>query len=612
MHSAAKALVAVAVLSLVTACSSPSSNLPSSAALTPSGSAGSTDTFTASSTHVWVPADGYVTQDELPAKVTALVAPPARVTSSTAGNFYANPHGCFVPSPQCDWPSYAVELKVTSGSDSAPVSVAEGVTELPDVGVDPCEPAGPRHPTPGYHCVTTTGWTQVSGAWVSSVRTGATLTECRQVSVVRRASSSVTVTENLAAALCTSTTSSTDLAAAVPLSADEVQALALGAPLLDSLRGYVSAADATPDGMAVPPDTVPVTAFWRPVDGFVTPEQFVARAVRSLPSGVTGGVVGPRDDRPVSCQTNVCWEAMNTSGQRTVSAALDVIRDGVTGLLVLGEDRTSGSENPYLRTCLGFTGCTQLVPWTKHGDAWTAVFENVDADTGLIDRTAYVVRGSSAFGASSQTQVLHAADDTLETLHGVQPLLTAQELLTLVTSLPLGTADGAVIRHGKDVVHRPGPTSFAGVIPCRADLLNIAVPGPEVPGKAGTSMMVFTKRGATCVLTGTPTVLVRGASPLPFTSTRASGGTRILLGPVAIAVSVISRSACSAGLVKPLPTALDIKLPGIAGSRAVSIARALFVRKDLQPCAGGTAEPGNHLSVSAFAAYPDTSWPGPF
>jgi hypothetical protein len=266
--------------------------------------------------------------------------------------------------------------------------------------------------------------------------------------------------------------------------------------------------------------------------------------------------------------------------------------------------------NPYLRTCLGFTDCTQLVPWTQHGDAWTAVFETVDADTGLIDRTAYVVRGSSAFGASAQTQVLHA-DDTLETLHGVQPVLTAQELLTLVTSLPLGTADGAVIRHGKDVVHRPGPTSFADVIPCRADLLNVSVPGPEVPGKAGTSIMIVTKRGATCVLTGTPAVLVRGSSPLPFTYTRASGGTRILLGPVAIAVSVISRPPCSAGQVQPLPTAVDVTVPGLARPTTVSVAHALFTRRDLQPCAGGTADPGNHLRVSAFKAYPDTSWPGP-
>jgi hypothetical protein len=611
VHGTAKALVAVVVLVLATACSSGSSSLPSSAVLTPAGSAGSTDTVTASSTHVWVPADGYVTEAELESKLVGLIAPPARVTSSTAGRFDTSSHGCFVPSPRCSWPSYGVVLQVTSGSATAPVSVAEQVEDLPDVGVDPCQPAGLLHPTPGYHCVTTTPWVKTGDAWVSSVRTGETLTDCRQESVVRRGRSSVTVTENLSAALCTSSTPSTDLAVAVPLSADEVQALALAVPLVQDLFRFVAVATSPPDGLATPPDAVPVRAFWRPVDGFLTQGQFAARVVRSLPSGVTGGVVGPSDDRPVPCQTNVCWEAMNTSGQRTVSAALDVIRDGVTGLLVLGEDRTSGSENPYLRTCLGFTGCTQLVPWTKHGDAWTAVFENVNADTGLIDRTAYVVRGSSAFGASSQTQVLHAADDTLETLHGVQPVLTAQELLTLVTSLPLGTADGAVIRHGKAVVHRPGPTSFTGVIPCRADLLNVEVPGPEIPGKAGTSMMIVTKRGATCLLTGTPTVLVRGASPLPFTYTRASGGTPILLGPVAIAVAAISRPACSAGLVKPLPTALDITLPGISGSRTVSIAHALFIRKDLQPCAGGTAEIGNHLRVSAFEPYPDTSWPGP-
>ncbi len=610
MRGTAKALVAVVVLGLATACSSGSSSLPSSAVLTPAGSAGTTETVSASNTHVWVPADGYVTEAELPAKVSALVVPPARVTTSTAGHLAAS-HGCFVPSPRCDWPSYDVFLQVTSGSVTAAVSIAEQVAELPDVGVDPCQPAGLLHPTPGYHCVTTTPWTKVSDAWVRSVRTGEDLTRCRQESVVRRASSSVTVTENLAAALCTSTTSSTDLAAAVPLSADEVQALALGAPLLDSLRGYVAAATAAPDGMAVPPDTVAVSAFWRPVDGFVTQEQFVARVVRSLPAGVTGGVVGPRDDRPVQCQTNVCWEAVNSSGQRTVSAALDVIRDGSTGLLVLGEDRTSGSVNPYLRTCLGSTGCTQLVPWTKQGDAWTAVFENVHADTGLIDRTAYVVRGSSAFGASSQTQVLHVAADTLETLHGVQPLLTAEELLTLVTSLPLGTADGAIIRHGKDVVHRPGPTSFADVTPCRADLLNVLVPGPAVPGTDGPSLTIGTKRGATCVLSGAPTVVVRGASPMPFTYSPGSSGSPVLVGPGAIVVSVISRPPCSAGLAQPLPTALDITAPGVARATTVSIARDLTDRKALQPCAGGTAEPGNHLSVSAFAPYPDASWPGP-
>ena len=122
---------------------------------------------------------------------------------------------------------------------------------------------------------------------------------------------------------------------------------------------------------------------------------------------------------------------------------------------MLGDDGF-GSSFPVLNTCVGYRGCTQLVPWTKHGTAWTAVFENVDATTGIIDRTAYVVRGHSAFGASSQTQVLRD-DDTLATLVGAQPLLSADELLALVTSLPLGAQEQLLIRRGKALDYHPGP-----------------------------------------------------------------------------------------------------------------------------------------------------------
>ena len=202
---------------------------------------------------------------------------------------------------------------------------------------------------------------------------------------------------------------------------------------------------------------MPVTDFWTPTDGTVTEDEFVVRAARSLPPGLLGELVDPAGATPVPCSaTGGCgfYGGFDPESNGTLHAAFLVSRDNQAGLLVLGEDGWR-SSSAVLNTCVGYRGCTQLVPWTRRGTAWTAVFENVNADTGQIDRTAYVVRGRSAFGASSQTQALRD-DDTVATLVGAQPLLSADELLALVTALPLGAQEQLLIRRGSTVDHRPG------------------------------------------------------------------------------------------------------------------------------------------------------------
>jgi hypothetical protein len=304
----------------------------------------------------------------------------------------------------------------------------------------------------------TTPWTERDGLWLAGTRVGATEFDCRQETVVRRGRTAVVASERLSQDLCASPTSSPDLPPAAPLDAAAVESLALTTPLVRPLAFFIDVSIESPPSGPSPSSTVPAVAFWAPTDGIVTEDQFVARAAQSLPSGVLGELVDPTDATPVQCAaTGGCgfYGGFDPASNGTLHAAFNVSRDNQAGLLVLGEDGWR-SNSAVLNTCVGYRGCTQLAPWTKHGSAWTAVFENVSADSGLIDRTAYVVRGNSAFGASSQTQALRD-DDTLATLVGAQPLLSADELLALVTSLPLGDQERLLIRRGSTLDRHPGP-----------------------------------------------------------------------------------------------------------------------------------------------------------
>ena len=428
------AVCCVALLGLLAGCSSSTDRASSSA----------------SGPHVWTPSDQYVDSASLVGKVAALVPKPTTVTSSS-GTTGPEPV-CPVADIPCLRPSYAVDLAVAGGDVTGVVLVTESVAAVPDVGADPCVPPGLLHPTPGYHCVVTTPWTQRGALWLAGTRVGATQFDCRQETVVRRGRTAVVASERLPQDSCGSSSPSADLAAAAPLDATAVEALALATPLVTPLAFFTDVKVATASASPSASSTVPVTDFWQPSDGIVTQDQFDARAAQSLPSGVLGERLDP---------------SRGSEPDGTLTTTFLVSRDNQAGLLVLGEDGV-GSSFPVLNTCVGYRGCTQLVPWTKHGTAWTAVFENVSADTGIIDRTAYVVRGHSAFGASSQTQVLRD-DQTRATLVGAQPLLSADELLALVTSLPLGAQEQLLIRRGSALDYHPGPVP-------------IAPEGPQWPG----------------------------------------------------------------------------------------------------------------------------------
>jgi len=422
------AVSAVAAFGLLAGCSSSGTSAP--------------PTTSASGPSVGAPSDQYADSASLVGRVASLVPKPTTVTS-TSGTTGPDPV-CPVADVPCVRPSYSVDLAVADGEVTGVVLVTESVAAVPDVGADPCAPPGLPHLTPGYHCVVTTPWTQRGAVWLAGTRVGATQFDCRQETVVRRGRTAVVVSERLSQDSCGAPGSGTDLAAAAPLDAAAVERLALATPLVRPLASFTDVAIAASPSAPSPSasSTVPVAELWQPSDGTVTEEQFVARASQSLPAGVRGERLQP---------------LRGSADDGTLTAAFAVSRDNQAGLLVLGEDG-GGSSLAVLNTCVGYRGCTQLVPWTKHGEAWTAVFENVDAETGVTDRTAYVVRGSSAFGASSRTQVMRA-DDTLATLVGAQPLLSADELLTMVTSLPLGAQELLLIRRGSHVVHRPGPVS---------------------------------------------------------------------------------------------------------------------------------------------------------
>ena len=369
-------------------------------------------------------------------KVASLVPKPTIVTSSNA-SVGADPV-CPVADVPCLRPTYSVDLAVADGDLTSVLLVSESVAALPDVTTDPCVPPGLLHPTPGYHCVVTTPWTKRGALWLAGTRVGATEFDCRQETVVRRGRTAVVASERLSQDSCGSASAS--LAPAAPLDAHAVEALALATPLVRPLSFFtdvkVAAASTAPSASS----TVPVSDFWQPSDGIVTQDQFDARAAQSLPAGVLGERLDPEP---------------GSAPHGTLTTAFLVSRDNQAGLLVLGENGV-GSSFPVLNTCVGYRGCTELVPWTKHGTAWTAVFENASADTGIIDRTAYVVRGHSAFGASSRTQAVRD-DDSLATLVGAQPLLSADELLALVTSLPLGAQEQLLIRRGSTLDYHPGP-----------------------------------------------------------------------------------------------------------------------------------------------------------
>jgi hypothetical protein len=346
---------------------------------------------------------------------------------------------------------------VANGPVTGVVLVTESIAAVPDVGADPCLPPGQLHPTPGYHCVVTTPWTKRGTLWLAGRRVGATSFDCHQETVVRRGRTAVVASERISEDGCSSSSPGADLPAAAPLDAAQVEALALATPLVRPLSFFTDVLIDSPTPGASPSrPAAAATGFWSPADGIVTEEQFVARAAASLPAGVLGERVDPARVTLVPCGSTPCGgPGERRADDGTLHAAFLVSRDDQAGLLVLGEDGV-GSSSAVLNTCVGYRTCTQLVPWTKHGTAWTAVFENVSPDTGVIDRTAYVVRGHSAFGASSQTQALRG-DGTLATLVGAQPMLRPDELLALVTSLPLGAQEQLLIKRGSSLDHRPGP-----------------------------------------------------------------------------------------------------------------------------------------------------------
>lgn len=567
--------------------------------------------------HVWTPEEGYVTPTALATRLSVLVPAAVSAEAREVGFApYVECPGATAPSGSCTNPSYDAQLTVRGDGLTAEVSVAENVQAIPDVSSPVCASIAP------YGCTETRPWTKAGSAWVASARVFQKLDSCHDVVVVRRGRTAVTVSEALPVATCSA--SDSDGPRPSPLTTDQLTALALAAPLVSFLAPFIDVSIYGPELTATPQpsSSVPVKALWAPSDGYVGQDQFVARAREAMPEGVVAELVAPSGVREVPCGfLRSCGGGGYGSAYRPdpdapkpLMAAFNVTRGDATGLLVLGEDTTSGNETAALRTCLGYAGCTQLRPWTQVGDAWTAVFENVHAATGLVDRTAYVVRGSSAFGASVQTQVLRA-DDVLQTLAGATPVLEPDELLALAMTLPLGDYDGELIRHGKDIEHQPGLSSYDGVRTCTAADLTLSLDITDIAAATasdiGLPMQVRagTRHSITCVLSGVPGIRFSGGGAAELTVVPGSGGGKVLMSPSSGAVAPVTRGRCaSGGGTGPVSALVYAPDGGQAGTKAVDHDPTL--RRALAPCATGGAA-ADTITTGPFSVADGADWPGP-
>lgn len=571
--------------------------------------------------HVWTPEEGYAADGDFPDRVAALVPPPVvvlkaeQVVSAVGTGCPTGTGGTL----GCGMPSYGAALEVRNGGEAGDVVVTESAQAIPDIAASACTSLSPSLGTAS--CAVVRPWTKAGPAWTASIRSLTPVNNCREVVVVRRGRTAVTVAETLSSSSCSGR--GTGFAAA-PLTSDQLTALALATPLVQPLAQFIDVAIYGPEltSSPAPSSTVPVAALWSPADGYVGQAHFEGRAREAMPQGVTSELVAPSRVRDVPCGfARLCGGGgyggayqPDPNAPKPVFAAFNVSRGGDTGLLVLGEDTTSGNQTAALRTCLGYAGCTQLKPWTQEGDAWTAVFENISTATGLIDRTAYVVRGSSAFGVSAQTQVLRA-DDVLQTLAGAKPVLTADELLAMAKTLPLGDYDGELIRHGEDVVHRSGPTSFTDVRACNADDLNLAFGSTDYMATDGPGISrpmeirATVRHQATCVLSGSPTVSFAGGGSSRLTVVQGGSGPQVLLSPSSSASAPVTRGSCAAGNGSgPVTATLLAPDGGRAGTADVS--HDPVTRRALAPCASGGAA-ADTLTTGPFAIADSPAWPGP-
>ncbi len=571
--------------------------------------------------HVWTPEEGYVADGDFTDRVAALVPSPIDVVKSeqVVGALPGCPAGT-TGSLGCGLPSYGAALTVRNGAVTGDVVVTESAQAIPDISTSPCSSLQPSLGTAS--CAVTRPWTKAGAAWTASIRSLTPVDSCREVVVVRRGRTAVTVAETLTSSF--SCISRGVLGAAAPLTSDQLTALALAAPLVQPMSQFIDVTIYDPSLTATPQpsSTVPVRTLWSPADGYVGQDQFVARAREAMPQGVTSELVAPSRVRDVPCGfTRFCGSGgyggayqPDPNAPKPVFAAFNVTRGSSSGLLVLGEDTTSGNQTAALRTCLGYAGCTQLAPWTQEGDAWTAVFENVHAATGLIDRTAYVVRGSSAFGVSAQTQVLRA-DDVLQTLTGATPVLTTDELLAMARTLPLGDYDGELVRHGAGVEHRSGPTSYDGVPACTADdvVLSFGSVDYMATDSSGISrpmeIRASVRHQRTCVLSGSPGLSFAGGASSRLTVVQGGAGPRVLLSPSSYASAPVTRGSCAAiGGTGPVTATLLAPDGGPAGTADIS--HDPTTRRALAPCASGGAA-ADTITTGPFAIADSQDWPGP-
>lgn len=568
--------------------------------------------------HVWTPEEGYVADGDFADHVAALI--PAPVVVTKVDPIFSLTTGCPAGTASdggCAQPSHGAALTLADGGATGDVSVVETVQAIPDISASPCNALQPSLGTAS--CVVSRPWTKAGGAWTASIRSLTKVDSCREIVVVRRGRTAVTVTETLSTASCRGSS-----AEAAPLTSAQLTTLALAAPLVQQLASFIDVSIYGPGLTATPQPsgTVPVRALWSPSDGYVGQDEFVARVRHAMPEDVTTELVAPSGVREVPCGfLRSCGGGGYGSAYRPdpdapkpLMAAFNVTRGDATGLLVLGEDTTSGNETAALRTCLGYAGCTQLRPWTQVGDAWTAVFENVHAATGLVDRTAYVVRGSSAFGASVQTQVLRA-DDVLQTLAGATPVLEPDELLALAMTLPLGDYDGELIRHGKDIEHQPGLSSYDGVRTCTAADLTLSLDITDIAAATafdiGLPMQVRagTRHSITCVLSGVPGIRFSGGDAAELTVVPGSGGGKVLMSPSSGAVAPVTRGRCaSGGGTGPVSALVYAPDGGQAGTKAVDHDPTL--RRALAPCATGGAA-ADTITTGPFSVADGADWPGP-
>lgn len=200
------------------------------------GSPAPSTSMTASNGSPWTPDQGFVANVELPELLSALVATPAWVRSTSVPATPAG--GCLTPyAPEvvCGPPAITVVLDVVNGAQETKVSVTESVEKERVAGQSRCAPdtrVGDIHPTAGYHCADRLEWTQAGDAWVTTQRVGNHVQDCREEAVLRRGRVSVVVSEPLASAFCDGTGAELD---AVPLTDAQLQTLAAAAPIVTAL-----------------------------------------------------------------------------------------------------------------------------------------------------------------------------------------------------------------------------------------------------------------------------------------------------------------------------------------------------------------------------------------